>query len=361
MQIAIDLAKKGGSKVYPNPLVGCVIVKDGKIIGKGWHQYFGGNHAEVKALINAGENARGADLYVTLEPCNSYGKKPPCTLAIIKAGIKRVYYAVSDSNVSGSRKIFKKNGIEVYEGLLKKPAKILIKDYLKHLKNKPRVSVKVAMTLDGKIATYEYDSKWITSEKSRSFVHKLRAQYDAVLIGTNTALKDNPFLTTHSKILKNPVRVVIDSKLKLPESHHLFDASTPTIIICDSNVKQIPKHLNKEGIIIAHVDNDAAKKDFNTIIKKLNSFSIKRILIEGGGKVITSALFSNAVDDIYFFIAPKIVGGENAVFAVGGRGVKKISEALPVKNIKIKKIGQDLIITGKIESKHNPSRDTKSF
>jgi len=361
MQTAVELAKKGEGKVYPNPPVGCTIVKGGKIIGKGWHQYFGGNHAEVNALINAGENARGADLYVTLEPCNSYGKKPPCTLAIIKAGIKRVYYATSDSNVSGSRKILEKNGIEVYEGLLKKTAKILIKDYLKYLRNKPRVSVKAAMTLDGKIATYEYDSKWITSEKSRSFVHKLRSQYDAVLVGTNTAFKDNPLLTTHSKTLRNPVRVVIDSKLKLPESHHLFDTSAPTIIICDSSVKQIPKHLNKEGIIITHVDTSAAQKDFNVIIKKLNSLSIKRILIEGGSKVITSALFSNAVDDIYFFIAPKIIGGENAVSVVGGNGVKKISEALAVKNMKIKKIGQDLIITGKIEAKHNSIRDIKFF
>ncbi len=202
MQIALDLAKKGNGRVCTNPLVGCVIVKDNKIVGKGWHQCFGGNHAEVNALIDAGKNAKSADLYVTLEPCNSYGKRSPCTLAIIKAGIKRVYYAVPDSNVSGGREILKRNNIEIHEGLLKKQSEILIRDYLKHLKSKPKVSIKAAMTLDGKIATCEYDSKWITSEKSRNFAHKMRARYDAVLVGMNTALKDNPFLTTHSKNLK---------------------------------------------------------------------------------------------------------------------------------------------------------------
>jgi diaminohydroxyphosphoribosylaminopyrimidine deaminase/5-amino-6-(5-phosphoribosylamino)uracil reductase len=348
MQIALDLAKKGNGKVCTNPLVGCVIVKDNKIVGKGWHQCFGGNHAEVNAFIDAGKNAKGADLYTTLEPCNSYGKRPPCTLAIIKAGIKRVYYAVSDSNVSGSREILERNNIEIHEGLLKKQSIILIRDYLKHLKNKPKVSIKVAMTLDGKIATYEHDSKWITSEKARNFVHKMRARYDAVLVGMNTALKDNPFLTTHSKNLKNPIRVVIDSKLGLPKSHHLFDACIPTVIIYDSNITSIPKHLDREGIILSPVNIATAKKDFNIIIRKLNSFSIKRILIEGGSEVIASALFSDAVDDIYFFIAPKITGGRTAVPVVGGTGIKKMSESLRIKNMKVKKIDSDLLITGQI-------------
>lgn len=348
MQIAIELAKKGKGKVYPNPLVGCVVVKEDKIIGKGWHQCFGGNHAEINALMDAGKNAKNADLYVTLEPCNSYGKKPPCTFAIIKAGIKRVFYAIKDKNVSGSKKILEENGIEVCVGLLKKKAAVLIKDYLRHLKNKTRVSIKVAMTLDGKIATCEYDSKWITSEKSRNLVHKMRSQYDAVLVGANTALRDNPFLTTHSKNLKNPVRVVIDSRLKLPRSHHLFDLSAPTIIVYDEKNTKVPRHLNRDGIILAPVDMVAAKKSFNVIIKKLNSFSIKRILIEGGSDIIASALFSKTVDDIFFFIAPKIIGGKNAISVVGGPGVKKISESLRVNNIQFKKIGMDFIITGQI-------------
>ncbi|MDR3274701.1 MAG: bifunctional diaminohydroxyphosphoribosylaminopyrimidine deaminase/5-amino-6-(5-phosphoribosylamino)uracil reductase RibD [Endomicrobium sp.] len=350
MQIAIELAKKGKGEVYVNPLVGCVIVKNNEIVGEGWHQHFGGNHAEVNAIIDAGSDAKGADLYVTLEPCNSYGKKPPCTHVIINAGIKRVYYALTDNNVLGSREILIKNGVEVYKGLLQKKSKTLIRDYLKYLKSSSKVSVKAAMTLDGKIATYSYDSKWITSKESRDIVHKIRAQYDAVLVGTNTALRDNPFLTTHSKNLKNPVRVVIDSKFKLPASYHLFDASLPTVILYDSNIKKIPaKFLNKKGIIPVPFDINAAKRDFNVIIKKLNFLSLKRILIEGGSEVIASALFSNAVDDIYFFIAPKIIGGKDAIPVVGGAGVEKISKSLNVKNMKIKKIGSDLFVTGQIK------------
>jgi diaminohydroxyphosphoribosylaminopyrimidine deaminase/5-amino-6-(5-phosphoribosylamino)uracil reductase len=352
MRIAIELAKKGKGKVYTNPLVGCVIVKDNKVVGKGWHKCFGGKHAEINALDDAGKNAKGADLYVTLEPCNSYGKRPPCTLAIIKAGIKKVFYSLPDKNVSGGKELLEKNGIEVYAGILKKESKILIEEYLKYLQSKPKVSVKAAMTLDGKIATYDCDSKWITSEKSRSLVHKMRSQYDAVLVGLNTALKDNPFLTSHSKNLKNPIRVVIDSKLRLPKSYHLFDRSVPTIIIYDSSINNIPKYLlDKDEIILAPIDMKEVKKDFNVIIDKLHSLAIKKILIEGGSEIIASALFSNVVDGICFFIAPKIIGGKNAVSVVGGPGVKKISESLNVESMKVKKIGKDFLITGRIRKR----------
>jgi diaminohydroxyphosphoribosylaminopyrimidine deaminase/5-amino-6-(5-phosphoribosylamino)uracil reductase len=350
MRVAIALAKKGRGRVFTNPLVGCVIVKENKIVGKGWHQYFGGKHAEINALLDADKNARGSDLYVTLEPCNSYGKKPPCTLMIIKSGIKRVYYSIKDANVLGSKEILEKNGVEVYGGILKSQARCLIKDYLKYLDSKSRVSIKAAMTLDGKIATCDYDSKWISSEESRKFAHKIRSKYDAVFVGTNTALIDNPFLTTHSKNLKNPIRVVIDSKLKLPKTHHLFDATVPTIVIYDSKIVNIPRDLYKEGIILAPINISMAKKDFNIIIKKLNSFSIKKILIEGGSEIISSALFSNVVDDVYIFIAPKVIGGKTAVQIVGGNGVKKIAEALIVKNMSVKKIGSDFLITGQIRS-----------
>jgi diaminohydroxyphosphoribosylaminopyrimidine deaminase/5-amino-6-(5-phosphoribosylamino)uracil reductase len=346
MQLAIKLAKRGEGKVYTNPLVGCVVVKNGRVVGKGWHKCFGGNHAEVDALTDAGGNAYEADLYVTLEPCNSYGKRPPCTFAIIKSGIKRVYYAIHDSNVSGTKEVLEGYGIKVYSGILREQAKELIKDYLKYLRSKPKVSVKAAMTLDGKIATCEYDSKWITSEKSRNFVHKMRTKYDAVLVGTMTAIRDNPHLDAHSKKLKSPLRVVIDSKLKVPESHHLFDASIPTIVIYDISIVDIPKYLNREGIILAPVDITLAKRKFSVIIEKLKSLSIRRVLIEGGSEVIASALFSKTVDDIYFFIAPKIVGGKNAVPVVGGMGVKKILNSLIVKNMKARKMGRDLLITG---------------
>ncbi len=346
MKTAIALAKNGEGRVYPNPMVGCVIVKNDKIAGRGWHKFFGAKHAEADALEDAGRKARGADLYVTLEPCNSHGKRPPCTKAIIEAGIKRVFVAAKDPGVSKSREVLEKNGVAVHYGILKKEAQYLIKDYLRHLKTKPQVTVKAAMTLDGKIATSKYDSKWITSEKSRSFTHALRSRYDAVLVGANTALKDNPYLTAHAKG-KNPVRIVIDSKLKLPPKAHLLDGFVPTVVIYDEKTA-IPKHFKKEYVVLAPVNIAKAKKDFKVIIGKLDDLSLKKILIEGGGNVISSALFSGVVDDICVFIAPKIIGGSNAVSVVGGKGVEKISDALKVKDMKVKKIGADLLVTGKI-------------
>ncbi|MDR2395525.1 MAG: bifunctional diaminohydroxyphosphoribosylaminopyrimidine deaminase/5-amino-6-(5-phosphoribosylamino)uracil reductase RibD [Endomicrobium sp.] len=352
MQIAINLARKGEPKVFPNPQVGCVVVKDDKIVGRGWHKYFGGKHAEINAIECAGKNAKGADLYVTLEPCNSYGKCPPCALAIVNAKIKRVFYAVKDKKNFGTKEFLEKNGIEVHEGLFKKKSTILIKDYLRHLKVKPLVSIKAAMTLDGKIATRCYDSKWITSQKARNLVYKMRTLYDAVLVGKNTALKDNPLLTSHNKNLKNPIRVVIDPKLELPKSYKLFNNRANTIIFYDKNISKIPKHFKKEGVILTPINIEASKRNFNLIIERLNSFSIKRILIEGGSEIIASALFSKSVDDIYFFIAPKIIGGKTSIPVVGGQGVKKISESLNIKKMQVKKIGIDFFIKGKIgESK----------
>ncbi|MDR2616547.1 MAG: bifunctional diaminohydroxyphosphoribosylaminopyrimidine deaminase/5-amino-6-(5-phosphoribosylamino)uracil reductase RibD [Endomicrobium sp.] len=348
MQVAIDLAKRGKHKVFPNPQVGCVIVKNNKIVGRGWHEYFGGEHAEINAVKSADQNAQGADLYVTLEPCNSYGKRPPCSLAIVNSKIKRVFYAVKDKKNFNTKNFLEKNGIEVYEGLLKKESSLLIRDYLRHLKASPLVSVKAAMTLDGKIATEKYDSKWITSKESRNLVHKMRSLYDAVLVGKNTALRDNPLLTSHNKNLRNPVRVVIDPKLELPKFYKLFNNKASTIIFYDKNVSEIPEHLKKKGIVLVPINIEASKRNFNLIIDKLNSFSIKRILIEGGSEIIASALFSKVVDDIYFFVAPKIIGGKSSIPVVGGQGVKSISESLNIKKIQVKKIGVDFLIRGKI-------------
>ncbi|MDR0822835.1 MAG: bifunctional diaminohydroxyphosphoribosylaminopyrimidine deaminase/5-amino-6-(5-phosphoribosylamino)uracil reductase RibD [Endomicrobium sp.] len=352
MKVAIELAKKGYGKAAPNPMVGCVIVKDGKIIAKGWHKCFGSKHAEIDVLCKADKNAQGADLYVTLEPCNTFGKQPPCSDSIVKAGIKRVFYAVKDPNVSGSHKFLVQHGIEVHSGLLSNEAKFLIKEHREHLKVKNRVSIKAAMTLDGKIATQNYDSKWITCRKSRDFVHKLRTQYDAVLIGSNTALKDNPFLTAHSKG-KNPIRVVLDSKLSISKNSNLLKDFSPTIIFYDESLKSIAEHFRQKHIILAPINIKKSKENFNIIIDKLNVFGIKTILIEGGSEIISSALFSKCVNDIFFFIAPKIIGGKNSISAVGGKGVSKIANSLKVQNMTFEKIGQDFLIRGKLNVHRN--------
>ena len=349
MKAAIAQALKGKDFVYPNPLVGCVIVKDAKIIAQGFHQYFGAMHAEAAAIAQAGEKAKGADLYVTLEPCNEYGKRPPCAAAIVKAGIKRVFFAIKDPTVSGAQNFLRKNGVEVFGGLCAKEARALIKDFLAHIKTKPKITIKAAMTLDGKIATAAYDSKWISSESSRDLVHKMRSRYDAVLIGSNTAVKDNPFLTSHDKG-RNPIRAAVDLGLKIPEAHHLLDDSVPTIILHDEKIKNIPKHFLKEKIILAPI-NAAARRDFKIIKDKLISIGIKTVLIEGGGEMIASALFSGCADDIALFISPKIIGGRNSISVVGGDGVLAIKDAAEIKNMKVKKIGGDLLITGEIKNR----------
>ncbi|WP_424244336.1 diaminohydroxyphosphoribosylaminopyrimidine deaminase/5-amino-6-(5-phosphoribosylamino)uracil reductase [Elusimicrobium posterum] len=349
MKRALELAKKGKGLVYPNPMVGCVIVKDGKIVAEGYHKIFGGLHAEANALNAAGKKAKGADLYCTLEPCNHYGKRPPCSDYIIKAGIKRVFCSHVDPNKNTNSKGITKlraAGIEVHTGLLKKETVNLNKEYIKYITSvKAHVAVKFAMTLDGKIATRTYDSKWISSEKSRNFVHKLRTQYDAILTGQNTVIKDNPSLTSHS-MGKNPVRVIIDQKLKTPKSYHVLDCKTPTIVVYDIKTKKIPSYFLKEGINLLALDFKEFKKDFKVLTAALEKMALKRLLIEGGGETISSALFSGAVNEIYAFVSPVIAGGRDAISPVEGLGADKIKNALKIKNMKIQKISSDLLIRG---------------
>jgi diaminohydroxyphosphoribosylaminopyrimidine deaminase/5-amino-6-(5-phosphoribosylamino)uracil reductase len=349
MKEAVSLALKGKNMVYPNPMVGALIVKDNKVIGRGWHRCFGSNHAEVNAISDAGKDLKGADLYVTLEPCNTYGKRPPCSKAIIETGIKRVFYGSADPLVKGgSAKLLESKGIEVNGGICSKETDKLIKDYLLHLKVKPKVSIKAAMTLDGKIASKDYDSKWITSQKSRDFVHSLRTKYDAVLIGSNTAIVDNPHLTSHKKG-KNPIRVAILSKLNLNKNAYLLNDEAPSIIFYNEEIKSIPIYYFRENVLLAPINIKELKKDFSLVINKLKTFGIRTILIEGGSEIIASALFAKAVDDLYLFIAPKIIGGKNAVSVVGGAGFSKIQDALSVKELKVQKIDKDLLITGKLK------------
>ena len=351
MGMALDLARKGGDLVFPNPLVGCVIVKDGKITGRGYHKFFGGQHAEAVALDEAGANAAGADMYVTLEPCSSPGKQPPCAQRIAASKIKRVFYARADVNkLNAGRgiKILRAAGLEVYGGLLAARAKALNKEFIRHMtRGAARADVKFAMTLDGKIASKTFDSKWITGRRARDFAHVLRAGYDAVIVGTNTVLKDNPFLTSHGKG-RNPVRVIIDENLQTPAGYNVFDGAAVSLFVCDEKIKNIPARFKKERVIILKIDFKKFKKDFKILTRRLNEYGLKKILVEGGGETISSALFSGAASGIYAFAAPKIIGGRAAVTPVGGRGVNFIKDALKVKNMKVKKIGPDFLFTGSL-------------
>lgn len=340
IKLALNLAKKASNRVFPNPFVGCVIIKNNRIISTGYHQYFGGPHAEIVALnkIKNKKILKNSTMYINLEPCCHWGKTPPCCDVLIKSGIKRIVISMSDPNplVNGKGiQILRKNKIEIKTGILQQQAEELNKVYIKYITKKlPYVIIKTAMTIDGKIATSTGDSKWISSDKARQFVHKLRSEVDAVIVGINTVLKDNPELTTHSKNLKNPLRIIIDPYLKIPLNSKVLNIKTaPSIIISNKIVKENKKYdiLCKKGIEILTFDLKNDIIDFNEIIQKLLNSGIYYVMIEGGGETNYLALNSGVVDEMLFFISPIIVGGRNAKTPVEGIGIEKIKDAIKSK------------------------------
>ncbi|MFH1368142.1 MAG: bifunctional diaminohydroxyphosphoribosylaminopyrimidine deaminase/5-amino-6-(5-phosphoribosylamino)uracil reductase RibD [Elusimicrobiota bacterium] len=360
MNLALSLAKRGKNRVFPNPMVGCVLVKGGKVVGKGWHGRFGGPHAEINALRLVGANAEGADMYITLEPCNHHGKTPPCTDAIIEAGINKVYAAMKDPNPmvagQGLKKLSSK-GVKTAFGLLENQARALNCDYLNHMKNrKPEVIIKVAMTLDGKIASHTGDSKWISGPKSRGYAHKLRSQVDGVLVGIGTVLKDNPRLTSHGKG-RNPVRIVVDPGLCIPINSRILDKSASTIVFHGPHfVKAKLEALKKIGIIACKMPLKNGVPDFKDMISKLNNMCVNSILIEGGGETVFSALKAKIADSIIVFVAPKLLGGRNAKTPMEGQGFSWINQSIPVRNWKVRRFGPDIMIEGRI----HPVRNTRT-
>jgi len=359
IQLCLELAKKGVGKVSPNPLVGCVIVKNNRIVGQGYHEYFGGPHAEIEALRNAGPKTKGATLYINLEPCCHWGKTPPCTDAIIDAGIKQVVVSMKDPNplVNGKGiKQLKVKGVKCKVGILEEEAKELNRAYIKFVTKKmPYVILKTAMSLDGKIATRRGESKWITSTEAREYVHSLRSQVDAVLVGINTVLKDNPTLTTHSKG-HNPLRIILDPYLSIPRNAEVLDDQAETLLVISETITQSEQNrkkikiLENSGIKILASPEEDGKFDFREIMRQLADMNITSVLIEGGGGTNAYALEAGIVDEIMFFIAPKIIGGKNAPTPVEGEGIKTLSEALRIKDLSIEKIGEDFLLKGKILS-----------
>lgn len=324
MRMAFKLARKGVGKVSPNPLVGCVIVKNGQIIGQGYHREFGGAHAEINALQVAGKNAQNAEMYVTLEPCCHFGKTPPCTEAILKSGIKKVYIAMQDPNplVAGKGiEILCQNGIEVEVGLEEAKARQLNEKFIYYIWNKkPFVALKIATTLDGKITRTDGE-QWITNLKSRKEVHKLRNEYDAILVGKNTVLKDNPSLTAYLlKNGKNPLRVILDSRLDLPVDKKVFaDANFLIVTKEGHSAEKQRKYLKKGGKILtvqsSKLKVESDQVDLSLMVEKLGEMGISSLLVEGGAQVFTGFLNQNLVQKVYWFIAP-MVAGEDALMSV---------------------------------------------
>jgi len=369
MHMGLRLAKCGFGAASPNPMVGAVLVKGGKIIGRGWHRRAGLPHAEIEALRDAqkrGHNPRGATLYVTLEPCCTHGRTPPCTDAIISAGIKRVVIGATDPNrkhASKGFKILRRAGIEVVHGILGDECTKLnetFNHWIVH--HTPFVTVKAAMTLDGKIATADGESKWITGEKARAHGMKLRQGSDAVLIGINTILADNPSLTARKRMAdgrwqtEKPIRrIILDSMARTPLNAKVvndgFTALTTIVAIKSAPKNRVAKLARRASVLVA--PGRDGKIDLRWLLKKLGSENVAGLLVEGGGEVKASFLLGGFAQRVAFFYAPKILGGRGSRKAVAGDGIKSLSEVIRLREIEWRRTGPDLMMTALVVSGKN--------
>jgi len=355
MALALELAEKGRGNVEPNPMVGAVLVKDGGIVGRGYHQVFGGAHAEINAIKEGGTNCRGAALYISMEPCAHYGKTAPCVDAIIKAGIKKVVTAVFDPNPITSGKGIQKlkgAGIEVVMGVMETQARRLNAPFFKLMQQGlPYITVKWAMSVDGKIATRTGESKWITSEESRKYVHKIRGQMDGILVGINTVVRDNPLLTCRIEGGQNPKRIVVDSNAVLPINSRLLSTiNEGEIIVAVSKNAQRNRieKLEQMGCKIVQTEDINDRVDLHELFRRLGEMELTNILVEGGSRVITSVIEDRLADRVVF-VAPIIIGGAGAKSPVLGTGINKISEAAEIDEIEIKRFSNDIVIEGTLK------------
>lgn len=355
MRCALTLAEKSRGRTSPNPLVGAVIVRENRIVGEGYHKKAGEAHAEINALKQAGDLARGATLYVTLEPCCHWGRTQPCTKAIIRSGIANVYVALEDPNPrvagNGNREL-SDAGIHVNVGLCEPEARRLNEVYLKYTTTKqPFVTLKAACSLDGKIAAASGDSQWITSQASRTKGHEIRDQVDAILVGIETVLHDNPSLTTRlpGRRGKNPIRMVIDSHGRTPPTAKIFnsdDGAGAIIAVTERAGARNLANLKAVGAEILTVQENDGRVCMEALVNELGRRRITSVLIEGGAEINASALKAGIVDKVVFFIAPKLIGGKTAPGAVGGDGIQCLSEAYTLRDLTVTPINGDFLIEG---------------
>lgn len=344
---ALELAALGEGSVNPNPLVGAVVVKDGKIVGEGYHKKYGEPHAEVFALEMAGEKAKGADIYVTLEPCSHYGKTPPCAKKIIEMGIKRCIVASLDPNplVSGRGiKMLQEAGIEVITGVMEKEAKELNRVFMKYIaEKKSYLFLKCGITLDGKIATKSGNSKWITNELARERVQRLRNRYMGIMVGINTVLKDDPSLTARIENGRDPYRIVIDPRLEIPLESKIAN-------FCDGKSIVITSQENRESETVKILEEKRVRVEYlqgyefkiSDILKKTAELGIDGVLLEGGSYLISKAFEEREIDGGEIFIAPKILGDESAIPFIKGFSVENISDGFELENVKINSYGNNV-------------------
>jgi diaminohydroxyphosphoribosylaminopyrimidine deaminase/5-amino-6-(5-phosphoribosylamino)uracil reductase len=356
MRKALLLAGKVSGLTSPDPCVGAVIVKNNKIISCGYHDKFTAPHAEYFAIKKACKRARGANLYSNLQPCCHFGNNPPCTDLIIRSGIKRVAAAMKDPNplVNGRGfKALKKAGIAVDVGLLEKEAKRLNEFFIKHITTGfPFVILKLAQTLDGKIATKTGDSRWISNEKSREYVHKIRSGVDAIMAGIGTILKDDPFLSARKgkRVIKEPYKIIIDPLAQIPLSAKVLKDTSKAIIVATKKapLKKIGA-LKKLGVRVLLPATKEGKINLKYVFAAIGSENITSILIEGGGNTAADAIEQKVVDKVLFFIAPKIIGGKDAITPVEGHGIKDMKKAVRLKEVGFTRFDDDIMVEGYIK------------
>lgn len=356
MSQALRLARRGLGRTSPNPMVGALVVRHGRVAGRGFHHRAGGPHAEVLALRQAGARARGATLYVTLEPCAHTGRTPPCADAVIAAGISRVVAAMRDpnprTNGRGCRRL-RAAGVRVTEGVLRREAQALNETFSTRMtRRRPFVSVKVAQSLDGKIATAAGQSRWISGRAARAFVHRLRAQADAVLVGVNTVLADDPRLTARGRTARRPrplLRVVADGALRTPSSARLFTQQPSSVVIATTS-RAPSSRARRLAACGAHVVRLPARRggvDLRALCRYLARREVNHLLIEGGGEVIASALADRLVDRVYWMQAPILIGGRTAPGSVGGAGVSALARAIRLAAVHTRRLGNDWLVEGR--------------
>lgn len=355
MQRAINLAEQGRGWTSPNPLVGCVIVKNGKIVAEGYHEKIGGWHAERNAILNSDTDLSGATAYVTLEPCCHHGRTPPCSDLLIERGIKKVFIGSRDPNplVSGKgAKQLRAAGIEVVEDFMREECDKLNPIFFHYIQTKrPYVLLKYAMTADGKIATSTGESKWITGEAARTKVQQTRHQYSAIMVGVETVLSDNPMLNARMPNAKQPVRVVCDSQLRTPLDCQLVQTAkeyrTVIATVCE-DLQKIEQY-RPLGVDVMVCKARNKRVDLDDLLQKLGEIQIDSLLIEGGSSLNFSALESGVVNRVHCYIAPKLVGGKQAKTPIGGEGIGGLSQAVKLKLISMEMVGEDILIDYEVE------------
>lgn len=364
MKRALELARRGEGRVSPNPMVGCVVVKDGRVIAEGWHEKVGEYHAERNALLRCTEDPAGADLYVTLEPCCHHGRTPPCTEIIMEKKIGRVFVAALDVNplVAGNGvRILREAGIDVEVGLLEEEAKELNEVFYHFFETgRPFIAMKYAMTLDGKIACHTGDSQWITNEQSRAFVHGLRKKYSAILVGIGTALADDPMLNCRTEEGVDPLRIVLDTGLRLPADSNLAKTAhdIPTMVVtCDTTLETEEGSAKAAALRACGAEVLSAgttSVGLSNLLQTLAERKIDSILVEGGGTVNASFLEAGLVDRVYAFLGPKLVGGAESNSPVEGSGVDRMADAAELEQIEVQRFGEDVLVTGRVKKGGTP-------